>query len=249
MKDEHRVLFRIAFVFVLAAALFAYAYFLYPPLRAQLASNYHARSAIEKEKEAIAEIIIDPSLISERIADLQEKLSETRSIKDLTPAGVIKDITRNADRFGLDLQSIVLGASEAQDGTGADGRQLLAMPITVYIKAPYDGGMYFIGSLEKSETGNYKIGAFSFEPAQTESGGGTNGADGAESGGGTDGAGDADGAESGGGTDGAGDAESGGGTDGADGAESGGGTDGAGAGAKARPLLNWAITIRLLYYG
>jgi hypothetical protein len=28
--------------------------------------------------------------------------------------------------------------------------------------------MYFVGSLEKSETGTYKIGGFSFEPAQTE---------------------------------------------------------------------------------
>lgn len=168
MKDEHGALFRIAFALALIAAIAAYAYFLYPPLRAQLTGNYHERVALEKEKDAISEIMLDPGLISERITDMQGQLLKTRPIKGLTPVGVVDDITRGTDRFGLELQSVVLGVPEAPGGAVADGPYLLSMPVTIHMKAPYDGGMYFIGSLEKSETGTYKIGGFSFEPAREE---------------------------------------------------------------------------------
>ncbi|MDR2296141.1 MAG: hypothetical protein LBD95_05020 [Clostridiales Family XIII bacterium] len=182
MKDEHSALFRIAFALVLIGAILAYAYFLYPPLRAELVGNYHEHVAFEKEKEAISEIMLDPGLISERITDMQGELLQTRPIKGLTPAGVVDDITRGTDRFGLELQSVVLGVPEAPGGAAADGPYLLSMPVTVHMKAPYDGGMYFIGSLEKSETGTYKIGSFSFEPAEAEApaGEGAEGEDGAE---------------------------------------------------------------------
>jgi hypothetical protein len=182
MKDEHSTLFRVAFSLVLAGAISAYAYFLYPPLRAELVGNYHERIAFEKEKEAISEIMLDPGLISDRITDMQGQLLETRPIKGLTPAGVVDDITRGIDRFGLTLQSVVLGVPEAPGGAVTDETQLLSMPVAIHMKAPYDGGMYFIGSLEKSETGTYKIGSFSFEPAKAEAEAPTaEGEDGAES--------------------------------------------------------------------
>jgi hypothetical protein len=177
MKDEHSVLFRIAFALALAGALFAYAYFLYPSLRTQFANNCRARAAIEKEKEAVAEIMIDPGLISERITDMQGKLTETRPIKGLTPAGVADDITKNTDKLGIGLQSIVLGVPEAPGGEMADGLQLLLMPVTVRMTATYDEGARFVDALEKSETGTYKIGSFSFEPARTESDGADTDAD------------------------------------------------------------------------
>jgi hypothetical protein len=166
MRDGHRVLFRISFALVLIAALLAYAYFLYPPLRAQVMDSYHEHITLEKEKDAIAEIMLDPGLISERITDMQGQLRETRPIKGLTPAGVVDDITRNIDKFELELQSIVLGVPEAPGGVAPGGAvsdvpQLLSIPVTIYMKAPYAGGMYFIGSLEKSETGTYKMGKFS----------------------------------------------------------------------------------------
>ena len=176
MKDEHSALFRIAFALVLIGAIAAYAYFLYPTLRAQLVGHYHERIALEKEKEAISEIMLDPGLISDRITDMQGRLLETRPIKGLTPAGVVDDITRGIDRFGLELQSVVLGVPEAPGGAVTDETQLLSMPVTVHMKAPYDGGMYFVGSLEKSETGTYKIGSFSFEPAREEAQTDTDGA-------------------------------------------------------------------------
>jgi hypothetical protein len=169
MKDEHSALFRTAFALALVLALSAYAYFLYPPLRAQLSGNFHERLSLEKEKEAIAEIMLDPGLISERITDMQGQLLQTRPIKGLTPAGVTGDITRSIDRLGLELQSVSLGVPEAPGGTvAADAPQLLSMPVTIRMRAPYDGGMYFVGSLEKSETGTYKIGAFSFELPEKE---------------------------------------------------------------------------------
>jgi hypothetical protein len=209
MKDEHSVLFRIAFALVLVVAILAYAYFLYSPLRTRLLGNYHERIALEKEKAAIAEIMLDPGLISERITDMQGQLLETRPIKGLTPAGVVDDITRGANRFGLELQSIVLGVPEAPGGTVVADTQLLSMPVTIRMKAPYDGGMYFVSSLEKSETGTYKIGDFSFEPAKAE-----NEAD----------AGDAADDEK---------------------------RDAAGEGGEddAHPILEWVLTVYLLYYG
>jgi hypothetical protein len=165
MKDEHSVRIRIAFAFALIAALFAYAYFFYSPLRAQVAERYREHVALEKEKEAIAEIMLDPGLISERITDMEGQLLQTRPIKGLTPAGVIDDITRGIDGFGLELQNVVLGVPETPGGAVADAPQLLSMPVTIHMRAPYDGGMYFVGSLEKSETGTYKIGSFSIRPA------------------------------------------------------------------------------------
>jgi hypothetical protein len=164
MKDEHSASFRIAFALALVLALLAYAYFLYPTLRARVTESYREHVALEKDKDAIAEIMLDPALISERITDMEGQLLETRPIKDLTPAGVVDDITRGTDRFGLELQGVVLGIPEAPGGAVADSTQLLSMPVTIHMKAPYDGGMYFIGSLEKSTVGTYKIGSFSFEP-------------------------------------------------------------------------------------
>ncbi|MDR1572819.1 MAG: hypothetical protein LBS24_00715 [Clostridiales Family XIII bacterium] len=169
MKDAHSALFRFAFALALVIALSSYAYFLYPPLRAQLSGNMHERLALEKEKDGIAEIMLDPGLISERITDMQGQLLQTRPIKDLTPAGVTSDITRSIDEFGLELQSVSLGVPEAPGGAVvADMPLLLSMPVTIRMKAPYDGGMYFVSSLEKSETGTYKIGAFSFELSEKE---------------------------------------------------------------------------------
>ncbi|MDR2356068.1 MAG: hypothetical protein LBE16_07720 [Clostridiales Family XIII bacterium] len=217
MKDEHSVLFRTAFVLALAGAIFAYAYFLYPSLRAQLASDYHERLSLEKEKTAIAEIMLDPGLISERITDMQGQLLKTRPIKGLTPAGVIDDITRIIDSLGLELQSVILGVPEVPGGAVSDEPQLLSMPVTIHMTASYDGGMYFIDSLEQSETGTYKIGGFSFKPAAI-TGGTETSADGANA------SDDASGADAGE----AGEAES---------------------APEASALLEWDITIYLLYYG
>jgi hypothetical protein len=219
MKDEHSAKVRIAFAVALLAALLAYAYFLYSPLRAQLAGNIHERLALEKEKDAIAEIMLDPGLISERITDMQGQLLETRPIKGLTPAGVIEDVTRVTDKFGLELQSVSLGVPETPVvAVVADAPRLLSMPVTIRMKAPYDGGMYFLGSLEKSETGTYKIGAFSFElpvaePPQTD------GADGEED----SGAGDA--------------------------SDAAGETGGETGGETVYPIYEWVVTVYLLYYG
>jgi hypothetical protein len=166
VKDEHSALFRIIFALALIGALFAYAYFFYQPLRTQVLAGYREYLALEKEKDDIAEIMLDPGPISERITDLQGKLLETHPIKDLTPAGVVDNISQSIDKLDLTLQSVVLGVPEAPGGAAADAAQLLSMPVTIYMKAPYDGGMYFIGSLEKSETATYKIGEFSFKLAE-----------------------------------------------------------------------------------
>jgi hypothetical protein len=167
MKDEHSALIRTCFALALIAALLAYAYFLYSPLRARVMESYREHISLEKEKTAIAEIMLDPGLISERITDMEGQLLKTRPIKGLTPAGVVDDITQSIDRFGLDLQSIILGVPEAPGGGAVpDAPQLLSMPVTIYMKAPYDGGMYFVGSLEKSETGTYKIGDLSLSPEE-----------------------------------------------------------------------------------
>ncbi|MDR1247083.1 MAG: hypothetical protein LBK57_08665 [Clostridiales Family XIII bacterium] len=164
MKDEHSALIRTVFALALISVLLAYTYFFYSPLRARVMESYREHVSLEKEKAAIAEIMLDPGLISERITDMEGQLLETRPIKGLTPAGVVGDITQGIDRFGLELQRIVLGVPEAPGGGAvADAPQLLSMPVTIYMKAPYDGGMYFMGSLEKSETGTYKIGGFSLE--------------------------------------------------------------------------------------
>jgi hypothetical protein len=164
MKDEHSVPIRIAFSFVLIAVLLGYAYFFYSPMRAQVAESYREHVALEKEKEAIDEIMLDPGLISERITDMEGQLLETRPIKGLTPAGVVDDITQSIDRFGLELQNVVLGVPETPGGAVTDAPQLFSMPVIIHMRAPYDGGMYFVGSLEKSETGTYKIGSFSIRP-------------------------------------------------------------------------------------
>jgi hypothetical protein len=238
MKDEHSTLFRVLFVLALAFALCAYAYFLYPPLRAEFSGNYHARIALEKEKDAIAEIMIDPGLISERITDMQGQLLETRPIKGLTPAGVVDDITRGIDRFGLELQSVTLGVPEAPGGAIADEPQLLSMPVVVRMRAPYDGGMYFIGSLEKSETGTYKIGDFSFKPAQPADAAGDETAD-------ADGAADTD---AGGGKDADANAGNAGGREAAENTgES--GAENAADEADLYPIFDWVVTVYLLYYG
>jgi hypothetical protein len=169
MKDEHSVPIRLAFAFVLIAVLLAYAYFLYSPLRARVMDSYREHISLEKEKDDIAEIMLDPGLISERITDMEGQLLETRPIKGLTPAGVVDDITRSIDRFGLDLQNIVLGVPEAPGSAAVtDAPRLLSMPVTIHMTAPYDGGMYFLGSLEKSETGTYKIGGFSLKRVEPE---------------------------------------------------------------------------------
>ncbi|MDR2088323.1 MAG: hypothetical protein LBP73_03090 [Clostridiales Family XIII bacterium] len=245
MKDEHSTLFRVLFVLALAFALCAYAYFLYPPLRAQFSGNYHARIALEKEKDAIAEIMLDPGLISERITDMQGQLLETRPIKGLTPAGVVDDITRCIDRFGLELQSVTLGVPEAPGGAIADEPQLLSMPVVVQMRAPYDGGMYFIGSLEKSETGTYKIGEFSFKPARPADADGAAGDETADADG-ADGDETAD-TDAGDGKDAAANAGSAGGKEAAEGT---GESEAAAAGeADPYPIFEWAITVYLLYYG
>ncbi|MDR2132876.1 MAG: hypothetical protein LBP30_05955 [Clostridiales Family XIII bacterium] len=234
MKDERVALLRISFAVALAGVLCAYAYFLYPPLRAQFASNYHAHIALEKEKDAIAEIMLDPGLISERITDMQGQLLETRPIKGLTPAGVVDDITRDVDALGLELRSVVLGVPEAPGGAVTDEPQLLSMPVTVHVRASYDGGVRFVASLEKSETATYKIGSFSFEPAPAEDSGDAEDADAAETG-----DKDAD-AKTRDGVKGAGAKDAG--------AESTAGAKEDGA-APEQLLLDWVITVYLLYYG
>jgi hypothetical protein len=168
MKDERGVLIRIAFALILIVAVLAYARFLYSPLRASVLESYREHIALVKEKKAIAEIMADPGLISERITDMEGQLLETRPIKNLTPVGVVDDVTRVIDDLGLDLQSIVLGVPESPTGAGApDAPTLLSTPLTIYMKASYDGGMYFVSSLEKSETGTYKIGGFSIRRPET----------------------------------------------------------------------------------
>jgi hypothetical protein len=172
MKDEHSVPIRLAFALFLVAVIFAYAYFLYSPLRERVMDEYLKHIAFEKEKDGIAEIMLNPGLISERITDMEGQLLETRPIKDLSPAGVVADITLSIDRFGLELQNIVLGVPETPAGGAvADAPRLLSLPVTIHMKAPYDGGMYFLGSLEKSETGTYKIGRFSLRRAEPDAAG------------------------------------------------------------------------------
>jgi hypothetical protein len=161
---------------------------------------------------------------------MQGQLLETRPIKGLTPAGVVDDITRNIDRFGLELQSVSLGVPEAPGGADAaddvggvaDTPQLFSMPVTIHMKAPYDGGMYFVGSLEKSETGTYKIGSFSFELPVKE----TPRADSADD------EGDA-------GNAGGGEKDAVGGADGDENPDA----------EELYPIYEWVITVYLLYYG
>jgi hypothetical protein len=95
------------------------------------------------------------------------------------------------------------------------------MPVTIHMRAPYDGGMYFVGSLEKSETGTYKIGGFSIRPAAVVPPQGDSddaGADGDE-------------------------------TDGADGNAANAEATGIADEEEIYPIFEWTITAYLLYYG
>ncbi|MDR3295430.1 MAG: hypothetical protein LBT26_06345 [Clostridiales Family XIII bacterium] len=193
MRDEYSVKLRVLFAVLLACALAAYAWFLYPSLHAGVSEKYRSYLFLEREKAAIAQIMVNPEEIGENIKELQAKLVEARQIGTLTPAEALNDINDSLSELGLEPDSISLGQAIAAAEVMSDGKTLREQPVIVRFRGTYDGGMYFLAALEKNETGTYKIDDFSFlpaEPAETEE---AEGSEKAEEGGAGDETGDEDG--------------------------------------------------------
>jgi hypothetical protein len=170
VKDERMGAFRLCFAIALLCAAAAYAFLLYPGLRADFSAAYHAYTILEKEKNAIAGVMLDPGGIEEKITDLQGQLVETRQIGTVTSVTVVDDIGGYLRHLDLELVSVTLGAPEAAGGVVTNEKQLVSLPVKITCRAPYDGGMYFLAALEESQSGTYRIDDFSFRTPAADAG-------------------------------------------------------------------------------
>jgi hypothetical protein len=258
MKDEYLLARRIAFALVMLCIIGAYVVVLGSPLKGELTEKYQNYILLEQEKANISAYMVDPERVAGAMEDMRDQLAEMRRAEGLTPATVMAYLTDNLNQMGAILESIVIEAPEPPGGSAAGGsladsgspagvtavaegstadgstaggtteasessaggERLQALPIHIRCKATYDGGMYFIAVLENSETGAFRIDAFSFNAAGEAAAGGI--PDDGTTGGGVPG-----------------------------GSISGGGAaaDGSAGESAAYSLLDWEISIRLLYYG
>jgi hypothetical protein len=171
MKDEFIGKARIIFAVAVACALGAYAYFLYPSLRADFSELSLEYLALENEKGAIGALMLDPKAAKERIADMRAQIAGTRKVGRLAAEAAVDDIMGHIARLGIDSGAVEPGEpEELRQEVGSSNRPLLSLPLTISFRSSYDGGMYLIAALEDSGAGSYVIDDFSLAAADGEAG-------------------------------------------------------------------------------
>jgi hypothetical protein len=170
MRDKHLMLFRILFAVLIICAAAAYAYFLYHPLRAALTNDYMEYRALEKEKADIAEVMLDPESVEDRIEELRNRISEMRRVGVITPATVAGDINESLGLLGIEALGLSMGAPEAPGGAVTGAQQLLALPLIIEFDSDFRSGVDFINMLEDSSAAAYVIDDFSCEITAGEDG-------------------------------------------------------------------------------
>ncbi|MDR1572055.1 MAG: hypothetical protein LBS32_05970 [Clostridiales Family XIII bacterium] len=167
MKDEYLGIARTVFAVALACAIGAYAYFLYPPLREAFADLKLEYAALENERRAIGDVMLDPGAVEGRIAAMRAEIDGMRKVGGLTADAAAGDIMGHMGRLGIARGTVALGEPETlMQEAGDPGRQLLSLPLTIRCRSAYDGGMYLIAALEDSDAGTYVIDDFSFVAAE-----------------------------------------------------------------------------------
>lgn len=168
MKTKNAQIARIIFLIGLATIIIAYIVLFHGNAMKELQSNYNKNKNLEKEKQLIAEVMLDVPAAEGEVRNLKKKLNSMGISKQLNQASLVDDIAQNAEKLGAKIIAINLGEPEKVKEGNSDGYQLLSVNAEVLCTATYDGGMYLLAGFVNSANGAYEIDGFSFEKNQTD---------------------------------------------------------------------------------
>lgn len=147
------------FLMVVLLMIAVYFNIFYKPLQTKIDSISMENDLLKNERMELEIAIQNQDEIRAEIENMKKVLDDKSQIQLVDGETLADDITANANRNDLHLDSISIGDAQLAENNPVSGQKkvLVYVPAMMSFKASFDNCVDFIGGFENSASGAYKV--------------------------------------------------------------------------------------------